>query len=128
MNSSGIAVRKLVPKGAHDQLIVVYDDVDLPVGEMKISYGNGAGGHNGVLSLIETLGTKDFVRVRIGVAGKGGETGAAVRPAGEDLAAYVLGKISPIEQEAYNKLFPTVVEAVMTLITEGKERAMNKFN
>ncbi len=128
MNSSGVAVRKLVPKGAHDQLIVIYDDVDLPVGELKISYGNGAGGHNGVTSIIGELGTKDFIRVRIGVAQKGSETGATIRPAGEDLAAYVLGKISPAEQDVYKKLFPTVVEAVMTVITDGKERAMNKFN
>lgn len=128
MNSSGTAVRKLVPKGAHDQLIVIYDDVDLPTGDMKISYGNGAGGHNGVASIIETLGTRDFVRVRVGVAQRGSETGETLRPNGEDLAAYVLGKISPAEQGIYEKLFPTVVEAVVTIITDGKERAMNKYN
>ncbi len=128
MNSSGLAVRTLVPKDAIDRLIVLYDEVDLPVGTIKISYGNGAGGHNGVASLIQELGTKDFIRVRIGVATKGSETGLAIRPAGEDLARYVLGTFTPEEQDVYTKLFPIITEAVTTIITEGKERAMNRFN
>ncbi|MFM2424025.1 MAG: hypothetical protein RLZZ70_414 [Candidatus Parcubacteria bacterium] len=128
MNSSGLAVRKLVPKDAASQLIVLYDEVDLAVGTMKISYGNGAGGHNGVASLIQELGTKDFIRVRIGVAAKGSETGLAIRPAGEDLARYVLGTFTSDEQDMYTKLFPIITEAVATIITEGKERAMNRFN
>ena len=128
MNSSGLAVRKLVPKDAINRLIVLYDEVDLPVGTIKISFGNGAGGHNGVVSLIQELGTKDFIRVRIGVATKGSETGLAVRPAGEDLARYVLATFTPDEQDVYSKLFPTIIEAVATIITEGKDRAMNRFN
>src|SRR5690606_4374873 len=67
MNASGSAVAKLVPAGSSDKLVVVYDDIDLPVGELRVSFGRGDGGHNGVKSIIEKLGTKDFVRIRIGV-------------------------------------------------------------
>ncbi|MBP9717310.1 MAG: aminoacyl-tRNA hydrolase [Candidatus Pacebacteria bacterium] len=128
MNKSGDAVKKLVKKGEHNQLIVIYDDVDLPAGDFKISFGNGAGGHNGVTSIIDTLGTKDFVRVRVGVAKKGSETGQAIRPTSEELAQYVLGKISLEENEIYTALYPVVVEAIVSLVTEGKDRAMNKYN
>ncbi len=128
MNQSGEAVKKLVRKGEHEQLIVVYDDVDLPVGHFKISFGNGAGGHNGVASIIETLGTKDFIRVRIGVAKKGSETGRAIRPTSDELAQYVLGKISPDERAVYTTLFPTVIEAIASIVSEGKEKAMNRYN
>ncbi len=128
MNKSGEAVKKLVKKGEQSQLIVVYDDVDLPAGDLKISFGNGAGGHNGVASIIEKLGTKDFIRVRIGVAARGSETGQAIRPTSEELAQYVLGKISLEENEIYTALYPIVVEAIASIVTEGKERAMNKYN
>jgi peptidyl-tRNA hydrolase, PTH1 family len=128
MNSSGVAVRKLVPKDERAQIILVYDEVDLPVGQVKISYGNGAAGHNGVASVIEQLGTKDFVRVRIGVAQMGIETGVAVRPTSEELANYVLGKVSPSDASVYKKILPQVVEMLEVIIKEGKERAMNRFN
>jgi len=128
MNNSGDAVKALVPKGAASQLIVVYDEVDLAVGDFRISFGNSAGGHNGVSSIIERLGTKDFVRVRIGVAARGVETGKAIRPSGEDLASYVLGTFTPEEKEHYTKVFPVVVEAVETIMLEGYEKAMNRFN
>ena len=128
MNSSGKAVRKLVPKDQLDRLILVYDEVDLPVGHVKISYGNGAGGHNGVASVIAELGTKDFVRVRIGVAQVGSETGKAVRPTGDELASYVLAKVSPDDAAIYKNLLPKVIEMLEVIMKEGKERAMNQFN
>lgn len=128
MNSSGVAVRKLVPKDHLDHLILIYDDVDLPVGQVKISFGNGAGGHNGVTSVIAELGTKDFVRVRIGVAAVGSETGTVIRQTGEELANYVLGKLSPEDTAVYKKLLPEVVAMLEVIMKEGKERAMNKFN
>jgi peptidyl-tRNA hydrolase, PTH1 family len=128
MNNSGAAVRKLVPKGASEQLILVYDDVDLPCGQVRVSFGNGAGGHNGVKSVIETLGTKDFIRVRVGVAAVGEETGHAIRPSGDELAAYVLAKITPAETAIFTQLMPLLAEIVGTIITDGKEKAMNRWN
>ncbi len=127
MNNSGAAVAKLIPKDSVANLILIYDDVDVPVGKIKISFGNGAGGHNGVASVIERLGTKDFVRVRIGVSPQN-EAGMVVRPGGEDLAAYVLAKVSADETKQYAEVLREAIAAVEMVITEGKERAMNKFN
>lgn len=127
MNNSGAAVAKIVPKDTIDKLIVVYDDVDLAIGKIKISFGNGAGGHNGVASVIERLGTKEFIRVRIGVS-KVDEAGSVIRPQGEDLATYVLAKVSAAEMKQYKEVIPKAIEAIETIMTEGKERAMNKFN
>ena len=127
MNSSGSAVAKLVPRDGIPSLILVYDDVDVPVGKIKISFGNGAGGHNGVASVIERLGTKDFVRVRIGVSPQN-EAGVVVRPGGEDLAAYVLEKVPVAEMKQYTGVLATAVEAIEMIMAEGKERAMNRYN
>jgi peptidyl-tRNA hydrolase, PTH1 family len=127
MNSSGSAVAKLVPKDSLSSLILIYDDVDVPVGKIKISFGNGAGGHNGVASVIERLGTKDFVRVRIGVSPQN-EAGTVVRPGGEDLAAYVLAKVPAAEMKQYTEVLSLAIEAMETIMLEGKERAMNRYN
>lgn len=127
MNSSGNAVVKLVPKDQVSKLILIYDDVDMPVGKMRISFGSGAGGHNGVASVIERLGTKDFIRIRIGVSPTQTD-GAAMRPQGEDLASYVLAKVPAEEMKQYKDLLPKVIEAMEVIMKEGKERAMNRFN
>ena len=128
MNNSGLAVRKLVPKGAYQQLIVIYDDADLPQGEIKISFGSGAGGHNGVASIIASLGTKDFIRVRVGIAPKPEESDVALRPAGATLSDYVIGRVSAIEAKLYTDALPRIVAAVETIIGHGYLVAMNKFN
>ncbi|MCU0678395.1 MAG: aminoacyl-tRNA hydrolase [Candidatus Pacebacteria bacterium] len=127
MNSSGSAVAKLVPKDALSSLILIYDDVDVPVGKIKISFGNGAGGHNGVASVIERLGTKDFIRVRIGVSPQN-EAGVVVRPSSEDLAAYVLAKVPAAEMKQYKDVLTLAIEAIEMIMAEGKERAMNRYN
>jgi peptidyl-tRNA hydrolase, PTH1 family len=115
MNESGKAVRALVPKDATGRLIVVYDDVALPQGTFRISFGNGAGGHNGVISVIEALGTKDFTRIRIGIAPVD-EQGKAIRPAGEDLSSYVLTTMAPHEQKIFEALLPEVITAITKIV------------
>lgn len=127
MNNSGSAVRKLVPAGEYENLIVVYDDVDLPVGTIKVSYGKGAGGHNGVQSIITTLHTKEFIRVRVGVAGKS-LFGHIKRPVGGKLAKHVLGEFKTREQEPLADAVATAATAVATIVTEGVTAAMNRFN
>jgi PTH1 family peptidyl-tRNA hydrolase len=117
MNDSGSAVKKLVKKGEEEKLIVVYDDVDLPFGEIKLSFARGNGGHNGVRSIIDSLGTQDFIRVRIGVAQKSFFTGSLKRPKGEALAQFVLQKFSRGE----TKQLPEV-------LTKVREKAMNLHN
>jgi peptidyl-tRNA hydrolase, PTH1 family len=127
MNQSGTAVKKLCEGGAVKDLIVVYDDVDIPLGEVRVSFDRGDGGHNGLKSIIETLGTKEFIRVRIGIAAKG-MMEAAVRPSGDKLAKYVLGKFTKRELQELVDLQPLVASVLEVILTSGYEVAMNKFN
>lgn len=128
MNASGSAVRKLVHKGAEEQLCVIYDDIDLPIGEIKISKGRGDGGHNGIKSVIESLGTKEFVRVRVGIAQKSMWSGKPVRPKGEALAKYVLHAFSKKEIEKLDAVAATVTQALAVFVEDGASVMMNKFN
>lgn len=126
MNHSGRAAKKALASEP-GPLIVVYDDVDLPFGEFKLSYGRGAGGHNGVSSVINELGTQDFLRVRIGIAPKGW-FGQIIRPRGDKLADYVLGQLTNKEQSKLLDISGDVATALRTAVEKGKEEAMGKFN
>jgi PTH1 family peptidyl-tRNA hydrolase len=128
MNESGVAVRMLVPKGKEECLVVVYDDVDLAFGELKVSFDRGAGGHNGMKSIIERLGTTAFVRVRVGVAQKSIFTGSLKRPKGEALPKFVLAPFTTKEKKQLEDVLKKAAEAVVAVVTEGREKASNKFN
>lgn len=128
MNHSGAAVAKMVPKEEIDKLLVIYDDVDLPIGTMKVSFDRGAGGHNGVRSIAESLGSQAFARLRIGVAKRQLLTGRAKRPSAAALADYVLGAFTKKESETLMELRSRTYEAICSFIEEGTERMMNKFN
>jgi len=132
MNNSGTAVRKLVPHDAIKHLVVLYDDIDLPLGEVRVSFGRGSGGHNGLTSIIEKLGSKDFVRVRIGI-GKTGfwpwEKGTTKRPAGGGaLERYVLGNFTKKELDVIDKASVQILEVVATIVSKGHVSAMNVYN
>lgn len=127
MNKSGSAVKKLVPKGKEGQLVVVYDDVDLPVGDIKISQGKGSGGHNGISSIVSALGSKDFIRVRVGIAGKS-IFGQTKRPTGERLPKHVLGDFKKREQRSLDEVLPLATTAIQTIVTKGVVAAMNTYN
>lgn len=129
MNNSGSAVTKLVPKGEVGQLIVVHDDIDLPFGEIKVVQGRGAGGNNGVASIIQKLGSKEFVRVRVGIAPKSFWTGKVKRPTGGGpLERFVLKSFSGSEKKQLPEVFDKVRYALETLVVSGAEAAMNKCN
>lgn len=128
MNNSGAAVKKLVPASELSQLIVLHDDVDLPLGEIKISTNRGAGGHNGVKSIIEQMGSNEFLRIRIGVAQKSFFTGKIKRPTGEKLPRFVLAKFTRSEEKIVEEIGKSVVGAVALIVKEGPAVAMNKFN
>ncbi len=128
MNESGVAVRKFVPKGKEEQLVVVYDDIDLAFGELKVSFDRGAGGHNGMKSIIERLGTTAFLRVRVGVAQKSFFTGSLKRPKGEALPKFVLSPFTTKEKKQLDDVLKKAEEAIVTVVTEGREKASNKFN
>ena len=132
MNHSGSAVRKLVPKNEMSRLIVLYDDVAIPLGEIKVSFGRGAGGHNGVASVIASLATRDFIRIRIGVAKTGfwpWEQGVAKRPKGGDaLLKHVLGQFTRREDVALTKGLSAATDAVKLILQSGYVAAMNQYN
>jgi PTH1 family peptidyl-tRNA hydrolase len=128
MNNSGGAIKKLVSsKKAAERLVVVHDELDLPLGKVKISFGSSAGGHNGVKSVIAALKTQDFVRVRVGIS-PSTASGKLKRPDGEDIVKFVLGKFKPGEQEKLKKVKKTVLEALELIVEEGKDRAMSEIN
>ncbi|MCQ2563089.1 MAG: aminoacyl-tRNA hydrolase [Mogibacterium sp.] len=121
MNRSGIAVREVAMyfNVAPENLIVIYDDIDLPSGSIRVRKSGGAGTHNGMKSVVEQLGTKDFVRIRIGV-------GAA--EAGEDLVDRVIGEVPKAERELLQKAAAEAAAAVKDIITIGVDNAMNRHN
>jgi PTH1 family peptidyl-tRNA hydrolase len=130
MNKSGDTARyisnKMVAKP--DDFLVIYDDVDLPLGEIKISIGRGDGGHNGIKSIIDALKSKEFVRIRVGVARKSFLTGKVQRPAGAALADHVLSAFTSSEQKKVAEVAEMVSEVIKVIVDEGVEKAMNKFN
>lgn len=128
MNNSGSAVVKLVPKNEIGQLIVVHDDIDLPFGEMKLSKGKGGGG-NGVQSIIQKMGSKDFIRIRVGIAPTSFWTGKTKRPAGGGpLERFVLKPFGKAEQKELDFVYEKVKTALELVVKEGIEVAMNKCN
>jgi PTH1 family peptidyl-tRNA hydrolase len=128
MNHSGSAVKKLVSVKEAEKLIVLYDDVALPLGELRISFGRGDGGHNGIKSIIASLGTKDFVRVRIGVGPTTYWTGKIKTLSGEALPKFVLGKFTKREQVKLAEVLVVVCDAVVVSVREGYVKAMNTYN
>jgi len=127
MNNSGSAVVKLVPQSEINHLIVVHDDIDLPFGEIKLVQGKGGGGNNGVSSIIQKLGSKDFIRVRIGIAPTSFWTGKTKRPAGGGpLERFVLKPFTTAEQKELDFVYEKVKAAIESIVVDGLESAMNK--
>lgn len=120
MNNSGNAVARFVKeKGANDLLIVVHDDVDLAFGDIKVSFGRGAGGHNGVQSIVNALGGNEFTRIRVGIAQKR-LFGGLKRPKGEELADFVLKSLTGGER----KQIPDIAEKVNLALTYIFEKSV----
>lgn len=128
MNNSGGPIKKAVTsKKAAEQLIVVHDELDLPLGRVKISFGSSAGGHNGVKSIEKALKTRDYVRIRVGISGAT-PSGKLKRPAPVAITDFVLGKFKASEQDKLKKARTIVGEALDLLLEEGKDRAMTEIN
>src|SRR5689334_7719959 len=119
MNLSGEAVECLARECSAEDVIVVYDDLDLPFGRIRIRERGGAGGHRGVLSIIERLGGAPFYRVRVGIG----------RPQPEvDPVEYVLQPFSAEDSEELQSIVERAAESVISLLRDGPERAMATFN
>lgn len=129
MNKSGSSVLKYTKERGVDigNLIVVHDEIDLPFGSIRISVGKSGGGHNGVQSVIDSMGSAEFIRVRIGVA-KTGFFGGVQRPRGDRLADFVLSTFTRSEQNALPELLDRAAAAVSLIIQKGTAEAMNRSN
>lgn len=121
MNLSGESVRAAADfyKIPPDHIIVIYDDISLDVGHLRIRTKGSAGGHNGIKNIIAHLGTQEFPRIKIGVGGK---------PPRMDLADYVLSRFPAEERKIMETAFRDAAEAAGVLIAEGPDAAMNRFN
>jgi peptidyl-tRNA hydrolase, PTH1 family len=128
VNLSGRAVSGLMHKLrlTPEDIIVVHDDLDLPLGRIRIRKGGSAGGHNGIRSIIAETGTEEFIRIRIGI-GRPDRSEAAVTR-NRDVKDHVLGDFAGEERAVVEATIPRVVEAVEYLLKEGLVQAMNKVN
>ncbi|WP_081452364.1 aminoacyl-tRNA hydrolase [Verrucomicrobium spinosum] len=124
MNASGEAVSSVCRfyKIQPEEVLAVYDDVDLSLGSMRFRMNGRPAGHNGVRSLISHLGTEEFPRLKVGIAGEQG------RPAGDRMVGHVLGRFSEAEQPLVQTAVSRAVEAVRSALNTGLENAMNLYN
>jgi PTH1 family peptidyl-tRNA hydrolase len=128
VNLSGEAINCLLDKfrAKPADLIVIHDDLDLPVGRIRVRLGGKSGGHRGIRSSIDCLGSPNFNRVRIGISRPGNK---GSRYADEDeIVDYVLGDFPPEEADIIQTSVISVAEAVECILTDGLEAAMNRFN
>ena len=122
MNLSGESVRELIDYYKADEtqeLIVIYDDISLPPGQLRIRKKGSAGGHNGIKNIIAHLGHDTFMRIKVGVGEK---------PQGYDLAAYVLGHFDKKDREVMQQAFADAADAVVMMMNDSADAAMNHFN
>lgn len=121
MNLSGKSVGEMVRFYKLDpkkELLVICDDLDLPVGRVRLRPGGSSGGQNGLKNIIEAVGTQEYARLRVGIG----------RPVRGDARDHVLNDFSRDEMTVINEIYGRVADAVETFLTLGMERAMNKFN
>ena len=122
MNLSGEAVHYITSrwKVSEDKLLIIYDDMDLPLGAVRIRMRGSAGGHNGIKSIIRALGTEEIPRIRVGIGRDStGQTGAIAR---------VLGRFSDDERKAMDKSVSIISEAIGCIVTKGLDAAMSRYN
>lgn len=121
MNLSGESIRAAADyyKIEPEEMIVIYDDISLDPGQLRIRLKGSAGGHNGIKNIIANLGTQDFPRIKVGVGAK---------PPRMELADYVLSRFGAGEQKLMEEAFGEAAEAAVMMMTDGAERAMNHFN
>lgn len=129
MNKSGISAGYFIKsKKSAENLIVVYDDIDLALGEIKISFNKGSGGHHGLESVAKAVKTKEFARIRVGIS-PATPKGKIKKPDGDKkVLDFILGKFRDTEEATLKKVAKSVGQAILILISEGRERAMNQFN
>jgi PTH1 family peptidyl-tRNA hydrolase len=121
MNRSGHSIKACLDfyRLKTEQIIVVHDDIDLPVGRIRVTKNGGSGGHKGVISMIDHLGTRDFTRIKVGIG----------RPRyGEAVETYVLSPFYEEEKEIMDRVIQTAVHACELILSDGVASAMNSIN
>ena len=122
MNLSGISVRELVSKlevRVEEDLVVIQDELDFPLGTLRLQRRRSSAGHNGIESIINALGTQDFLRIRMGVA-----PGHKI----EDGMSYLLASFRKAQLKVVDEMLDVAAEAVKAILTDGPDAAMNRFN
>lgn len=119
MNNSGKSLKQFHSKlGKNIQFLVIYDDLDLPVGKIRLRKNGSAGGHNGIKSIISELGTNEFARIRIGIS----------QDRNENTINYVLGKFRTEEQEIIEEVINSIPRVIYSILSNGFDVAMNEYN
>ncbi len=128
MNKSGLAVRDLAgsPKKL-EKLIVIQDDLDLPLGSMKIVFNRGSGGHKGIESIVRSVKSEAFVRVRVGICPTT-PSGKLKKPDHTKMLDFIVGEFKKPELDIVKKVGKKVCEVLEMIVTESRERAMTEFN
>jgi PTH1 family peptidyl-tRNA hydrolase len=129
MNYSGHSVSRLVNKFKTNinELIVIHDDLDLPLGRIRLRRGGSSGGHKGIDSIISELGIRDFVRIRFGIGRPLSGNGIALKDE-VDIINFVLSDFTPDERNVIKNAIIQVCEAITCILNEGLEAAMNRYN
>ncbi len=128
MNESGVAIKEYLKYHSEREIIIMYDDKDLPIGTIRISHDRGDGGHNGLKNIIEQLGKKDFIRIRIGIAPKETDGKTVLAPSGEMVQKFVLENFTDEEIVSLKGTADRVYDAVNTIVKEGFQKAMDLYN
>ena len=129
MNLSGQSVGRLVKRFniSLNDLLVIHDDLDLPLDKIRIRHGRSSGGHKGIDSIITHLRSQDFSRISVGI-GRPSTVEGSTEDKEAEIVAYVLSDFTPDEKEVVTQLIPKVSEAILCLLSEGLTAAMNKYN
>ena len=132
MNVSGQSVRACADwfKGNPENILVVYDDMDLPLGKLRLRPSGSAGGHNGMKSIISHLGTQNFPRLRLGIGRGGKDDGdiAIATKANQNVTNHVLGGFSATETKILPEIFNLAESTVTSILADGLEKAMSLYN
>jgi PTH1 family peptidyl-tRNA hydrolase len=129
MNNSGKSIGQLVKSvKAAEKLIVIYDDFQLPLGRIRVSYNRSSGGHNGVESIIKAVKTEAFLRIRIGLMAPNSKGAAKLITGDEKIEKFILGKFKDAELKELKKMSKNAIEAVELIVKEGREKAMSIAN
>jgi peptidyl-tRNA hydrolase, PTH1 family len=128
MNNSGKTLKPVITsKQKAKNLIVVHDDLDLPIGRFKIVFGKDSAGHKGVESIIKNIKTKDFIRIRVGISPV--TPGGKIRkPEAKKVINHIIGKFKPSELAIIKKLSKKITAAIEVIMTDGLQKAMSLYN